>query len=108
MGSSFLIFCPTLKRCSSENTLYNIEGVVTRQESVDGGERGGTSTLIEKEADFWHGQWLHNPKKFIGAGILDPPPQGVTTQYIEKNVFGHATYQSKAHEKLYSNMSIKS
>ena len=35
------------------------------------------------------------------------PSQGITTQNIKKNVLGHVTYQLKAHEKLYSNMSIK-
>ena len=34
------------------------------------------------------------------------PPRRVTTQNIKKNVLGHVTYQSKAHEKLYSNISI--
>ena len=41
------------------------------------------------------------------GGILDPPQGGSPPQKLKKNVLGHVTYQSKAHKKLYSNMSIK-
>ena len=44
----------------------------------------------------------------IGRGRpVTPPPRGVTTPKSKKHVLGHVTYQSKAHEKLYSNMSIE-
>ena len=44
----------------------------------------------------------------IGRGRpVTPPPGGVTTPKSKKHVLGHVTYQSKAHEKLYSNMSIE-
>ena len=35
------------------------------------------------------------------------PPQGGLPKILKKNVLGHVTYQSKAHENLYSNKSIK-
>ena len=38
---------------------------------------------------------------------MDPPPQGGLPKILKKNVLGHVTYQSKAHENLYSNKSIK-
>ena len=46
-------------------------------------------------------------KNWAGEGGTLDTPRGVTTQNIKKNVLGHVTYQSKANEKLYSNMSIK-
>ena len=45
--------------------------------------------------------------KLGGGGAPWSPSGGITTQNIEKNVSGHVTYQLKAHEKLYLNMSIK-
>ena len=41
-----------------------------------------------------------------GGGTLSPPG-GSLSKILKKNVLSHVTYQSKAHEKLYSNMSTK-
>ena len=41
-----------------------------------------------------------------GGGTLNPPG-GSLSKILKKNVLSHVTYQSKAHEKLYSNMSTK-
>ena len=47
-----------------------------------------------------------NLKEFLRGDHPGPPQGGQPPQNIEKNVLGHVTYQMKALEKLYSNMSI--
>ena len=52
--------------------------------------------------------YFHNLEKFLRGGTLDPPLQGGSPpQKLKENELSHVTYQSKAREKLYSNMSIK-
>ena len=45
-------------------------------------------------------------QNWAGRGTLDHP-QGGLPKILKKNVLGYVTYQSKAHENLYSNKSIK-
>ena len=47
--------------------------------------------------------YFHILSQNCAGGGHPGPPEGVTTQNMEKNVLGHVTYQSRAHEKLYSN-----
>ena len=74
--------------------------------------RGACPHRMRYEADFLHGYWFwlifsyHEPK-FAGDDTWPPPGGGEPPQKLKKHVYGHVTYQSKAHEKLYSNMSIE-
>ena len=59
---------------------------------------------------FWHGQWfrpifLQSAKIFKWGAFLDHP-RGVTTPKINKKMFWVKWHQSKAYQKLNSNMSI--
>ena len=74
--------------------------------------RGACPHRMRQEADFRYGhQFLlifsYYEPKLGGGGAPWSPSGGITTQNIKKNVLGHVIYQLKAHEKLYSNMSIK-
>ena len=47
-------------------------------------------------------------KRYRNTYLLKKKTPGESPpQKLKKNVLGHVAYQSKAHEKLYSNMSIK-
>ena len=80
--------------------------------AADGQMSGQMSIQLTYLNRAFHGLSIdmsHDPEHIFSIfGVVTPPPGGGSPlQKLKKFVLGHVTYQSKAHKKLYSNMSIQ-